>query len=387
VAKLNLLMLNYEFPPIGGGAANAHFSILKQYVQNPDLKIDVLTSAPKRGFYKNQFSENITIYRIGVNKKNLHHWRKIEVIEWLVKARHYYRQLLENNNYNLVHAFFGFPTGWLCYRSVDELPYIISLRGSDVPGQHARLKLDYKILAPVFRRIWENADVIIANSSGLKNRALKFLPSVLIEIIPNGVDRNFFRPAENKPRDIKIKLLTVGRLSVTKRVEMLIDAVRILRDGGFNVHLSIVGGGALQNRLKYLVTAAKLDDRIEFIGRVEQEKMPQIYQQSDIFVSATLQEGMSNAMLEAMACGLPIVTTTCEGIEELIADNGIVVGQPSAQAIADAVKSIVENEQLYNRMCTQARIRAEQFNWKNVADQYLQMYFNVKRRYTLGDTV
>jgi len=387
VAKLNLLMLNYEFPPIGGGAANAHLSILKQYVQNPDLKIDVLTSAPKRGFYKNQFSENITIYRIGVNKKNLHHWRKIEVIEWLVKARHYYRQLLENNNYNLVHAFFGFPTGWLCYRSVDELPYIISLRGSDVPGEHARLKLDYKILAPVFRRIWENADAIVANSRGLKNRALRFFPSVSIEVIPNGVDLNFFRPAENKPRDAKIKLLTVGRLSVTKRVEMLIDAVQILCDLGYNVHLSIAGGGALQNRLKSLVTAAKLDDHIEITGRIEQEKMPQIYRQSDIFVSATLQEGMSNAMLEAMACGLPIVTTPCEGIEELIGDNGIVVGQTSAQAIAGAVKSIVDNDQLYNKMCTQARARAEQFNWKNVADQYLQMYFNVKRRYTLGDTI
>jgi glycosyltransferase involved in cell wall biosynthesis len=387
VPKLNLLMLNYEFPPIGGGAANAHLAILKQYVQNPDLKIDVLTSAPKRGFYKSQFSENITIYRIGVNKKNLHHWRKIEVIEWLIKTRHYYRRLLENNNYNLVHAFFGFPTGWLCYRSVDELPYIISLRGSDVPGRHARLKLDYKLLAPVFRHIWENADAIVANSSGLKKRALKFLPSVLIEVIPNGVDLNFFRPAENKPRDAKIKLLTVGRLSVTKRVEMLIDAVRILRDSGFNAHLTVVGGGALQNRIKHFVTAATLDDRVEITGRIDQENMPQIYQRSDIFVSATLQEGMSNAMLEAMACGLPIVTTPCEGIEELIADNGIVVGQPGAQAIADAVKSIVDNEQLYNKMCTQARARAEQFNWKNAADQYLQIYYNVKRQYSLGDTI
>ena len=115
--------------------------------------------------------------------------------------------------------------------------------------------------------------------------------------------------------------------------------------------------------------------------------MPEIYRQSDIFVSATMQEGMSNAMLEAMASGLPIVTTACEGIEELIADNGIVVGQPGAQAIADAVKSIVDNDQLYSRMCAQARTRAEQFNWKNVADQYLQLYFNVKRRYNLGDTM
>ncbi len=229
MAKLNLLMLNYEFPPIGGGAANAHLSILKQYVQNPDLKIDVLTSAPERGFYKNQFSENITIYRIGVNKKNLHHWRKIEVIEWLIKTRHYYRHLLENNNYNLVHAFFGFPTGWLCYRSVDELPYIISLRGSDVPGRHARLKLDYKILAPVFRRIWENADAIVANSSGLKNRALRFLPSVLIEVIPNGVDLNFFRPAEKLPYFFPVR--SIQGIQVTVEAYKIDDTIRDGRRG------------------------------------------------------------------------------------------------------------------------------------------------------------
>lgn len=387
MARLNLLMLNYEFPPIGGGAANAHLSILKQYAQNPDLKIDVLTSAPKRGFYKNQFSENITIYKVGINKKDLHHWRKIEVIEWLIKARHHYRHLLENNNYNLVHAFFGFPTGWLCYRSADELPYIISLRGSDVPGQHARLQLDYKILSPVFRGIWESADAIVANSHGLKNRALKFLPSVLIEVIPNGVDLNLFTPAENKPRDTKLKLLTVGRLSVTKRLELLIDAVRILRDTNYNVHLTVVGGGPLQNRLKTLVAVEKLEACVEFTGRIEQENLPSIYRQNDIFVSATLQEGMSNAMLEAMACGLPIVTTACEGIEELIADNGIVVGQPNAQAIADAVKLIADDESLYNKMCAQARSRAEQFNWKIVADQYLQLYFNINRRYNLSDII
>ena len=328
VARLNLLMLNYEFPPIGGGAGYAHLAILHQFALNPDLKIDVLTSAPKRGFYKEQLSENITIYKVGVNKKNLHYWRKIEVIEWLIKARHYYRRLLEGNNYNLVHAFFGFPTGWLCYRSAEELPYIISLRGSDVPGEHARLKFDYKIFAPVFRRIWENADAVVACSRGLKNRALKFLPSVLIDVIPNGVDLNLYAPVENKPRDARLKLLTVGRLSATKRVELLIDAVRVLRKSNYNVHLSIVGGGSLQNYFRHLVAERKLNDCIEITGRIEKKKMPEIYRQSDIFVSATMQEGMSNAMLEAMASGLPIVTTACEGIEELIADNGIVVGQP-----------------------------------------------------------
>ncbi len=134
---MKILMLNYEFPPIGGGAANAHLCLLKQYADNDDLQVDVLTSAPKPGIVTEKFADNITIYRVGIHKKHLHFWRKIEVIEWLVRAKSHYRRLLRENNYDLVHAFFGFPTGWLCYRTAGKLPYIISLRGSDVPGKHA----------------------------------------------------------------------------------------------------------------------------------------------------------------------------------------------------------------------------------------------------------
>ncbi|GAI87176.1 unnamed protein product, partial [marine sediment metagenome] len=124
---MKILMLNYEFPPIGGGAANAHRCLLQQYAGSSDLKVDVLTSAPGPGFFKETFADNITIYKVGLHKKELHFWRKTEVIEWLFKAKFHYRKLLRENDYDLAHAFFGFPTGWLCYRTANKLPYIISL--------------------------------------------------------------------------------------------------------------------------------------------------------------------------------------------------------------------------------------------------------------------
>ena len=151
---MKILMLNYEFPPIGGGAGQAHLAILKQYAGKSDLQVDVLASAPKPGFAVQKLSDNVTIYTVGVHKKNLHYWRKIEVVEWVARATPPYRRLLKENRYDLVHAFFGLPTGWLCYRTANRLPYIISLRGSDVPGGHARLQLEYKLLGPLLKRIW-----------------------------------------------------------------------------------------------------------------------------------------------------------------------------------------------------------------------------------------
>jgi glycosyltransferase involved in cell wall biosynthesis len=337
----------------------------------------VVTSGPKPGSYVEKLSDNITIYKVGVHKKNLHYWRKIEVVEWLAKARWTYHRLIKENKYDLVHAFFGLPTGWLCYRTVNRLPYIISLRGSDVPGGHARLQLEYKLLGPLLKRIWTGASALVACSDGLKNRSLRFLPSANIDIIPNGVDLEIFHPVSNKELSGELKLLTVGRLSVTKRFEMLVDAVEILGKKGKKIRLTISGGGGLFDELKNLVEQKKLIGIINLTGRIESEKMPDVYQQHDMFVSASMQEGMSNAMLEAMASGLPIVTTRCEGVDELISDNGIVVGKDSAEALAEAINNLAENKQAYGAMCASARRRAENFGWDKVADGYIKLYQRV----------
>ncbi|HUW20449.1 MAG TPA: glycosyltransferase family 4 protein [Sedimentisphaerales bacterium] len=372
--RLRLLMLNYEFPPIGGGAGKAHLCILKQYAQMSDLKVDVLTSAPRPGFVTEKFSDNITVYKVGIHKKSLHFWRKAEVIEWLAKARFYYRGLLRENEYDLAHAFFGFPTGWLCYRTASRLPYIISLRGSDVPGKHGRLQLDYKILGGVFRGIWKKAAGLVACSEGLKNRALRFLPSVSIDVIPNGVELERFYPAETGKESGVLKLLTVGRLSVTKRVEMLIDAVEILHKAGRSVRLAIVGGGGLEQELRRIVSERNLTGVIEMTGRIDSDKMPDLYRQNNIFISATMQEGMSNAMLEAMASGLPIVTTRCEGVEELIKDNGIVVEEAQAEKIAEAIKKLADDRETCKQMSAASRKQAGLFAWSFVAGQYIRCY-------------
>jgi glycosyltransferase involved in cell wall biosynthesis len=373
---MNILMLNYEFPPIGGGAGKVHLNMLREYSNRNDLNIDVLTSAPQPGNQIIRLFDNINIHKVGVHKKNLHFWRRIEIFEWIIKAGLYYRKMIKQKKYDFVHSFFGFPTGWFCYRSRSKLPYIISLRGSDVPGKNLRFAFEYKLLGLIFTAIWKNASALIACSEGLKQRALRFYPEVKIDVIPNGVDIEKFRPvSENriKKSDI-IRLITVGRLSITKRVDILIDAVKILVEQGKNVKLLIVGGGPLKDSLEKLTTQKNLTNFIEFKGIVDSEQMPQFYQNSDLYISATMQEGMSNAMLEAMASGLPIITTQCEGIDELIKENGIIVKDETADEIAKTISELVMNTGKLESMSRAARKLSENFTWKSISEEYLKFY-------------
>jgi len=375
-------MLNHEYPPIGGGGGYAGRNILRQFAGRSDIELDVIVSRPSPPTVVEKFADNITLYRVGVRKKALQFWTRTEMIQWMAKAYRIHKKLLQQNQYDLAHAFFGFPTAALTWRTVSKLPYIISLRGSDVPGVNVRFSLDYKLLAPVFRRIWGNASALYACSEGLRQRAQKFMPEAKMYVVPNGVELDRFKPASNKQKIEDLKLLTVGRLSVSKRIELLISAMELIRKQFPNATLKMAGGGGLENQLRKLVKDKDMENCITMLGIVPAEEMPKLYCESDIFISASLQEGMSNAMLEAMASGIPIVTTCCEGVQELIADNGIVVEKADAKSIADAVMNLAKDEQAYNTMRVAARKQAENFSWQRVAEEYLKHYQSIKNMHS-----
>lgn len=130
----------------------------------------------------------------------------------------------------------------------------------------------------------------------------------------------------------------------------------------------------MEQNLRRIVLERDLGDIIEITGRIPPEKMPQVYRQNDIYVSASMQEGMSNAMLEAMASALPIITTRCEGVEELIKDNGIVVESSKAEEIAKAIENLADDRKAYSQMSAAAGKQAESFGWDKVALSYIEQY-------------
>ncbi len=374
---LRVLAVNYEYPPIGGGAGHAHQQILRRWADDPRITVDLVTSGIERGIHEQRLGSNIRIVRVGITKASLHYWRKSEVLTWLRRAAGVYRGMRRSSDYDLAHAFFAFPSGWLPYRQRGDPPYIVSLRGSDVPGYNQRLGLDYRLLAGLFGRIWRNAAAVVANSEGLAQLARRFIPELHFDVIPNGIDTDRFHPSGQPWTGGPVRALTVCRLIGRKRLDLLIEAVALCRQRGIDVSLTIAGDGNLMDELKALATRLNVADHVRLPGRVEPDAMPGLYREHNLFVMASEHEGMSNAMLEAVASGLPMVTTRCEGVEELINGNGIVVDRATPDALAGGITTYANDPAAYAQAVQASKQQARRFDWSVTADEYLALYQRV----------
>lgn len=375
---MNILMINYEFPPVGGGGANANRYLLKEFAKRKDLKIDLVTSSDTCRDYIYDFSENIKIHRLDVRKKKVHYWSQREVLEFLYRSSRYVNQLVKKESYDLSHAFFGFPSGYTTYMHRNEIPYIVSLRGSDVPGFNKRFLLQYVLLRPLLKRIWKGAASIIANSMELKALALETAPDVPVNIIYNGIDADEFKPVQREERD-RITILCIARLIPRKGIDYLIRALPAVIREHKEIRLVIVGEGNSEAELKAMTTELKVAEHTDFKGYVGHDDLPALYGNADIFVLPSLWEGMSNTLLEAMASGLPVVVTDTGGTRELVRDNGIIIPKEDPQAISEAILKLIDNQGLRIGMGKRSREISLEFSWGKAAKQYLDYYEKCKR--------
>ncbi|MCD6226142.1 glycosyltransferase family 4 protein [bacterium] len=367
-----ILMLNYEFPPLGGGAANANYYLLKEFARFKELKVDLITSSTER-FKKQKFSPNITIYflDIGKRRKNLHYQTNKDLIIYSIKSYLLARKLLKKNSYDMIHAWFGIPCGFVAM--LLKKPYIVSLRGSDVPFYNPRFYwLDKIIFKHLSKIIWKKSKAVIANSQGLKKLAQKTAPYQKIKVIYNGIDTNEFKPTKNKTMSKKLKILCVARLIERKGIKYLLKALGSLKKKDFI--LTIIGDGEEKRTLVQLTKELRIDKKVKFLGPVPHSKIARHYQKNDLFILPSLNEGMSNTVLEAMACGLPIITTKVGGAKELIKDNGFIIKPKSVLALVDTIKKYLANPKLLATHGKNSQKKAKQMTWNKAAKSYLKIY-------------
>jgi glycosyltransferase involved in cell wall biosynthesis len=372
---VNVLILNHEFPPVGGGAGTATIQIARE-LATLGVSITVMTSA-YANLPKTELRDGYTIHRVPAWRKDTLESHPHEIISYLVSVMAKSTLFCIKNRPNLIHTFFGIPAGIIGYtlKQVLGSPYLISFRGRDVHGGKDGIT---GLMKTVSLPIWHKANACVANSDGLRQIAQRISPKLDVGVIPNGIDTQRFYPSPESTNTIK-KLLYVGRLEPYKGLDVLLKALANIQNEPW--HLQMVGDGSLRHELPKLAQELNISDRVTFEAHPP-DKMPSVYQQADLFVLPSIVEGMSNAVLEAMASGLPIVATRIPGSEELITDgkNGLLVQASAKEPLSNALSTLLKSSNLRQTLGHNARLDAEKRSWRSVAESYLTLYNEIDRK-------
>jgi glycosyltransferase involved in cell wall biosynthesis len=378
---MRLLMLNNEFPPLGGGTGTVNRALLHEFSQRPDIEIDLVTAALGCRPEQEQFASRIRIFKVPVRNKNIHHSSNRELIEYFFRATYLAFKLQRQECYDLCFAWSTLPAGaiaWLL-RRIRGVVYIVRVCGPDIPGFEIRYARIYRVLSPVIRAVWRDAAIVIAKSKGEVAMISAIDQKVKTLIIPNGVNLVTFSPKEIGEDEGSLRVLCVGRLIERKGQCFLINAVRTLRDAGVKTILDLVGTGDSRADLEQQAERLGLRDVVNFHGYVPREDIPRYYNQAHVFVLPSYNEGMSVALLEAMAAGLPVVTTPTPGVVELVLPevNGLIFDWADVKQLSAHLHRLAMNRSELRKMGQASRRRVVECSWEQVRESYYACLCNV----------
>ncbi len=241
------------------------------------------------------------------------------------------------------------------------------------------------VLRNIFRAAAREATFCTAVSAEIQSYCVRKLgvPTSQVQVVLNGVDTSRFAPVSGSqglrslislPSDSYV-VFTVGRLHEAKDQLSLIQAMKILHQEQEKVHLVIGGDGPLRKDLEKSIVESGLSGVVHLLGNITD--VDQLLPGADLFVLSSRREGLPMVLLEAMSCGLPIVSTNVGGIPELVVENknGLLVSPEDPSQLALKIKILLQNKELAGKMGRRNRQRIkESFSLENTVKQYCAMY-------------
>lgn len=394
--KRRVIIFATTYFPLVGGAEVAVKEITDRL---PDFEFDLICARIKRGLPSEEKIGNVTVHRVGIG----HPIDKYLLpILGPIRAIHIPHSKFQiPSAWSLMASYGGFAA-WIYCRLKPRTKFLLTLQEGD-PLEHYAKRVG--ALSFFHRAIFKRADAVQAISRFLAGWALRMGFEGEPLVIPNGVDVEKFaspklkshamsscpssRPTRRDPcfdqRFLRssqsvlgrndeegkmqdIILVTASRLSLKNGVDDLIRSLEYLPD---HYKIVIAGDGEDREALERLVAEHGWRERVVFLGHKTHDELPAILHASDVFVRASLSEGLGNSFLEAMAAGIPVVGTRVGGIPDFLTDGetGVFCEVRNPKSIADAARRL-EDPELRGRIIAQGQnLVVRKYDWDKIAEQ------------------
>ncbi len=255
-------------------------------------------------------------------------------------------------------------------------PVVTTLRGSDVPRGRAKSFTGWLLLKTLAL-----SDRVVTVSVAFEQKMKLDFPSFAdkIMMIENGVGDEFLSIAAARVAPTKIiHLLTIGSLIPRKGMLLILDALAGLADK-HTFLLRLAGDGPLREQLEKKAQDLGIDKQVEFLGSVDARRIPVLLKQADMFLLASHWEGRPNAVLEAMAAGLPVIASDIDGVNELVVEGqtGLLFRDRDSNALRGCIERLMADPAQaasYGRAGS-LRIVEKGLQWRNTAQRYMQLYW------------
>ncbi|MEX1198500.1 MAG: glycosyltransferase family 4 protein [Pseudohongiellaceae bacterium] len=354
VKTLQLGLVGPVPPPNGGMAMQTQQ--LARLLQSEGIAVDLLAT---NGQYRPAFMAGVPVIRA------LFRLIPFLFALWRLAGRVDVIHLMANSGWSWqLHCA---PTLWLGW--LRSTPVVVNYRGGEAGTYFAR---SFRRVRPSLRK----AAAVVVPSGYLQALFRQFGETT--RIIPNIIDRELFHPRTGRTPGT-FTLVVTRNLEAIYGIDTAIRAFAQVLAGDSSVRLRIAGSGPAETSLRELVRDLDIDEAVSFEGRLDRPGIVALYAEADAMLNPSTVDNMPNSVLEALACGLPVISTDVGGVPFIVChrETALLIPPSDINAMAEAIRELKGNAALRRTLSSSGLAELEQYTWPRVRRQWLALYTNL----------
>ncbi len=373
---MRILVVTYEYPPVGGGGGQAAQDICQELVSRGH-EVHILTTHYKNLPYK-EIQGGIQVIRVPSGRTQPFKAGLFPMFGFVVAGLWAGIRYVRKHPPDIIHVHFAVPSGpvaWALSR-ITQIPYVLTAHLGDVPqGVPEKTGRWFRWIYPITPPIWKDASRVVAVSEYTRQLAIKHYPVDPL-VIPNGVDLSLLDPKEirvgNPPQ-----IIFAGRFMQQKNPLQLVHTLSNLKH--LTWKCSMLGDGPLHSDVQEEIKRSNLENRIALTGWVTPQEVIRNLSMSDILFMPSLSEGLPVIGVQSLAMALAIVASKVGGFIDIVDEgkNGFLVEPSNPDGYYPALEKLLTDDSFLKRCRLASRKKANEFDIKRVAQAYEDVFKSI----------